>query len=100
VRLRLEACDAILFEGVKSWRVWVLTLSYSLVARRKRLGLVTQRDALSLKDYGRALFMLIWARSSLMNMVKNSVALPHRSCNLRAPVWNLPLPNGDKRIHR
>src|SRR5882762_8569481 len=34
VRLRLEACDAILFEGVKSWRVW---------------------------------FMLIWARSSLMN---------------------------------
>jgi len=49
VRLRLEACDAILFEGVKSWRVWVLTLSYSLVARRKRLGLVTQRDALSLK---------------------------------------------------
>jgi hypothetical protein len=49
VRIRLEACDAILFEGVRSWRVWVLTLSYSLVARRKRLGLVTQREALPLK---------------------------------------------------
>jgi hypothetical protein len=49
VRLRLEDCDVILFEGVRSWRGWLLTLSYSIVARRKRLGLITQRDASLLK---------------------------------------------------
>lgn len=50
VRSRLDGCDAILFEGVRSFRVSVLTMSYKLVARRKRLGLVTQRDALRLKE--------------------------------------------------
>src|SRR5882762_5028068 len=42
---------------------------------------------------GSFVFAVLW-------LTKNSVALPHRSCNLRAPVWNLSLPNGDKRIHR
>jgi hypothetical protein len=52
VRDRLGACDAILFEGVRSLRGWVLTLSYRLVVRRKRLNLVLQSAALPLKDLG------------------------------------------------
>ncbi len=52
VRLRLGGCDQILFEGVRSVRGWILTLSYRLVVRRKRLGLVLQNPALSLKDIG------------------------------------------------
>ena len=50
VRTRLAQCDTIVFEGVKSFRGRVLTLSYSIVARRKRLGLVTQREALPMKS--------------------------------------------------
>jgi hypothetical protein len=50
VRSRLATCDVILFEGVSSWRVGVLTLSYRLMTRRKRLGLVTQSDALRLRE--------------------------------------------------
>jgi hypothetical protein len=49
VRSRLDGCDVILFEGVRSVRGKALTLSYSLMARRKRLGLVTQ-DALRLEE--------------------------------------------------
>ena len=46
VRRRLEACDLLLFEGVKDFRVRILALSYSIAARSRRLNLVTQRDAL------------------------------------------------------
>lgn len=51
VRRRLEQCDMIVFEGVRSFRGRILALSYSIVARRKRLGLVTQREALPLKSF-------------------------------------------------
>jgi len=50
VRSRLDGCDVILFEGVRSVRGKALTLSYSLMAHRKRLGLVTQHDALRLEE--------------------------------------------------
>ncbi|MCI0427086.1 MAG: hypothetical protein L0Z46_03605, partial [Nitrospiraceae bacterium] len=46
----LDGCDVILFEGVRSVRGKALTLSYSLMARRKRLGLVTQHEALRLEE--------------------------------------------------
>jgi hypothetical protein len=48
VRSRLQSCDVVLFEGVRSFRVLLLTLSYRLVAHRKRLKLVAQTDALPL----------------------------------------------------
>jgi hypothetical protein len=50
VRQRLEQCDVILFEGVRSLPGLILTLSYRLAARRKRLGLVTQQEALPLSQ--------------------------------------------------
>jgi hypothetical protein len=50
VQSRLDGCDVILFEGVRSVSVKLLTLSYSLMARRKRLGLVTQNQALRLEE--------------------------------------------------
>ena len=46
VRQRIERCDVVLFEGVRSAAVKTLTTSYTLAARSKRLGLVAQRDAL------------------------------------------------------
>lgn len=49
VRSRLNGCDVLIFEGVRSFRVALLTLSYRLAAKRRRLGLVTQRDALELE---------------------------------------------------
>lgn len=52
VRSRLEPCDVVLFEGVRSFRGTLLTLSYRLVARRSDLGLVTQAEALQVKSLG------------------------------------------------
>lgn len=46
VKRRLETCDVVLFEGVRSFRTWLLTRAYTLAAHRKRLGLVLQREAL------------------------------------------------------
>jgi len=46
VSRRLAGCDVVLFEGVRSPQVWLLTRAYTLAARRKRLGLVLQRDGL------------------------------------------------------
>ena len=43
---RLAACDLILAEGVASKRANLLTLSYRIVRRIKRMDLVTQHDAL------------------------------------------------------
>jgi hypothetical protein len=51
VRSRLERCDAILYEGVSSLKVRILTLAYRLVAHRKRLNLICQGDALPLKSH-------------------------------------------------
>ena len=50
VRQRIDRCDVVLFEGVRSFAARVLTASYTLAARSKRLGLVTQRDALRVSD--------------------------------------------------
>ena len=49
VRTKLKSCDLILFEGVRTFSGQVLTLSYRLIARRKRLNLVVQSVALPLK---------------------------------------------------
>jgi len=46
VRHRMDRCDVVLFEGVRSVAVRILTAAYTLAARSKRLGLVTQADAL------------------------------------------------------
>jgi hypothetical protein len=45
---RLMACDSILAEGVGSKRASLLTLSYRIVKRIKRMDLVTQKDGLKL----------------------------------------------------
>jgi hypothetical protein len=50
VRRRIERCDVVLFEGVRSLPVKILTTSYTWAARSKRLELVTQRDALRVAD--------------------------------------------------
>ncbi|HUE60752.1 MAG TPA: hypothetical protein VMO88_14340 [Acidimicrobiales bacterium] len=49
---RLRDCDRILAEGVTGRRVSVMTASYRLVARIKRLDLVEQGKALDLRAYG------------------------------------------------
>ncbi|MCJ8272785.1 MAG: TraB/GumN family protein [Psychrosphaera sp.] len=49
---RLDACDNVVYEGVKSTKSWFLVQSYKLVVKRKSLGLVTQRSALSLQNRG------------------------------------------------
>jgi len=48
---RLANCDLILAEGVKSRRANLLTLSYRIVKRIKGIGLVTQKDGLSTKNF-------------------------------------------------
>ena len=45
---RLMVCDSILAEGVSSKRASLLTLSYRIVKRIKRMDLVTQKDGLNL----------------------------------------------------
>ncbi len=46
VRRRLDGCDVVLFEGVRTFHSWLLTRSYAIATQRKRLGLVLQWDAL------------------------------------------------------
>jgi hypothetical protein len=48
VRTRLQGCDSILFEGVRTLSGQMATFAYRLVARRKRLKLVVQSVALPL----------------------------------------------------
>src|SRR5258706_15402304 len=48
---RLGGCDLILAEGVTSKRVQLLTLSYRIVKRIKRMDLVTQQDGLILSNF-------------------------------------------------
>ncbi len=50
VRRRLLACDLILAEGVDTSKANLLTLSYRIVKRIKRMDLVTQREGLKLAD--------------------------------------------------
>ena len=50
VKRGLSKCDLILIEGVASKKSALLTLSYRIVRRIKRIGLVTQKEALSLLD--------------------------------------------------
>jgi pheromone shutdown protein TraB len=49
VRARLASCDLILAEGVDSKKGEVLTKSYTIVRRIKRMDLITQREAMLLK---------------------------------------------------
>ena len=44
VSRRLGACDLILMEGVNSRKGQILTLSYQVVKKIRRMDLVTQRD--------------------------------------------------------
>jgi pheromone shutdown protein TraB len=55
VRAKLEACSVVLFEGVGSPAARTLATAYTLAARRRRLGLVTQRAALPLRSLGKEL---------------------------------------------
>lgn len=50
MRKRIMQCDLILAEGVKTKKAALLTLSYSVVKKIKRMELVTQQDALRLSD--------------------------------------------------
>lgn len=50
VAARLRVCDAILYEGVKSATVGILTKAYELAGGSSRLGLVTQSKALRLEE--------------------------------------------------
>jgi hypothetical protein len=71
VQARLNTCDVVLYEGIRSPGAWILTLSYRIVARRKRLGLITQSQGLSMKNLRSMLlhadvdakeFGIAWAR--------------------------------------
>jgi hypothetical protein len=50
VQKRLMDCQYIIYEGVKSFRGALLTWSYRFTSKRKRLGLITQRDGLKLHE--------------------------------------------------
>ena len=51
IRERMASCDVLLFEGVRSFRVRLLTLSYKIPARRKSLGLVLQAHELRTSEF-------------------------------------------------
>jgi hypothetical protein len=48
VSRRLAACDLILMEGVNSRKGHILTLSYQVVKKIRRMDLVTQRDGMKI----------------------------------------------------
>jgi hypothetical protein len=48
VSRRLAACDLILMEGVNSRKAHLLTLSYRIVKKIRRMDLVTQRDGMKI----------------------------------------------------
>lgn len=49
---RLDQCDLILVEGVRSKKANVLVYSYKILKRIRRLGFVLQQDAMDLKGFG------------------------------------------------
>ena len=51
IKSKLDGYDFIIFEGVKSSKVRLLTASYRYLTRRKKLGLITQKEGLSLRNY-------------------------------------------------
>lgn len=84
VRSKLAVCDLILFEGVRTFSGRLLTLSYRLVAKRRRLNLVTQA-VLGLKglaprlvcaDVSSAEFEEHWSRIPLHMRLTLGVAAP------------------------
>jgi hypothetical protein len=50
VRERLNRCDVLLVEGVRSFRSMLLTLAYRIPAKRRSLGLVLESQALRRRD--------------------------------------------------
>jgi hypothetical protein len=75
VSRRLATCDVVLFEGVRSTQSWLLTRSYAIATRRKRLGLVLQSDGLDYAlvksrgvhaDVTAAQFSGTWAKAPLV----------------------------------
>jgi hypothetical protein len=48
IQSRLTSCDLIIVEGVRSKRASLLTLSYRIIRRIKRMDLVTQQECLDL----------------------------------------------------
>ncbi|MCI0664389.1 MAG: TraB/GumN family protein, partial [Acidobacteria bacterium] len=51
VSRRLAACDLILAEGVNSRKAHLLTLSYRIVKKIRRMDLVTQRDGMKISSF-------------------------------------------------
>lgn len=51
VSRRLSACDLILMEGVNSRKAQLLTLSYRIVKKIRRLDFVTQRDGMKVSGF-------------------------------------------------
>src|SRR5215470_18576523 len=51
VSRRLAACDLILAEGVNSRKAHLLTLSYRIVKKIRRMDLVTQRDGMKISGF-------------------------------------------------
>ncbi len=50
VRVILDGCDEVIFEGVRSFRARLITASYRWLTYRRRLALVTQNHALCMKQ--------------------------------------------------
>jgi hypothetical protein len=80
IRTRLETCDVILFEGVRSRVSGILVKAYEWAVRRKRLGLVTQRSALPLRPLGKT---LIHADSTTAEFQADWSAIPWH--------WRVPI---------
>ena len=51
VSRRLSTCDVILAEGVKSRRASMLTLSYRIVRRIRRMDLITQQEGMKVESF-------------------------------------------------
>jgi hypothetical protein len=80
---RLASCDLILAEGVKSRRASLLTLSYRIVKRIRRMDLVTQHDGMRVEYF----------REKLLNTDIESAAFDERwsalPISLRAQIFVL-----------
>lgn len=89
---RLANCDAIVYEGVHSLRGRILTLSYAIVARRKRLGLATQRTALLLSQFHAKLIHAdVTAEELSRDWVRMPWALARSNLHRRAAVRGISL---------
>lgn len=84
VKRRLAECDVIFVEGVMSKRVALLTRSYRVIEKIKRLGLVTQ-SALKLTEFGGKVvnadmsaheFETGWSHLPLATKILLSLAMP------------------------